>query len=212
MTKGFVLDQKRMPIAPRDVAAAVAFLRRDRHLGPVARAQPQPVLGMRSRPFNALIVAIAGQQISRTAAGAIMRRLDALAAMPFTSPALAKVRLSQLRGAGLSASKAACVQACARAFLAEAPLRRLGRLPDDGVREALTAIKGVGPWTAEMVLMFGLGRQDVMPHGDVGIIRGAARAFGTRDMERAAARLRKTAPQWAPYRTVAAAYLWNLAA
>ena len=209
----FVLEQKRMPIARRNVAAAVAQLRQDRHLGPLARAEPQPIRSMPSRPFNALVVAIVGQQISRTAAGAITGRLAAQTAMPFTPAGLASLRLPRLRAAGLSAGKAASIQACARHFNSDPGLlRKLKRLTDDEVRAELVSIKGVGPWTAEMVLMFGLGRPDIMPHGDVGVIRGAMRLFKARDMEHAAARLLRIAPQWAPHRTVAAAYLWSLAA
>jgi len=122
------------------------------------------------RPFPALVDAIISQQISGKAAESILNRLRIL--VPIRPDALAEADLRRLRRAGLSRAKAVYVRELAR-FTVDGGLRGLSRLPDAAVVERLTSVKGVGVWTAEMFLIFSLGRPDVWPVGDGGVQRAA---------------------------------------
>lgn len=115
---------------------------------------------------------------------------------------------ARLRACGLSGTKIAYARDLARHVLeGELDLRRLRRLEDDGVREAITAVKGLGPWSADMFLMFHLRRPDVLPVGDLGLRRAVERAY--RIPLPAADRLVQLAEPWRPYRTLASLYLWE---
>jgi DNA-3-methyladenine glycosylase II len=87
--------------------------------------------------------------------------------------------------------------------------RRLARLDDDGVVEAVTTVRGVGPWTAHMLLMFSLGRPDVLPVGDYGVRKGAMTLYGLAALPRPA-ELQVIAEPWRPWRSVASWYLWRV--
>ncbi len=151
--------------------------------------------------FPALVRAVVGQQVSNRAARAIFRRLHAATGSePRRLLALGEAGLG---GLGVSRAKARTLRALAEAAAAGA-FAGFERLPDEAVRARLLAFKGVGPWTVEMVLIFGLGRQDVWPAADLGLVRQAMRHYrlsSRRDVAELGAR-------FAPYRSVAAHYLW----
>jgi len=176
----------------------------------MARVGPVPLRRQRHR-FGALCRAIVAQQVSAHAARAIHARFVA-AFGPARRPE--PVRLlamdpATLRACGLSQRKVAYLRALAEAF-ASGPMRRarLGALPDAEVVEALTALPGVGVWTAEMFLIFSLGRPDVFSVRDRALRAGVERVEGRRLDP---AQIERVAARWAPWRSVASLYLWRIA-
>ena len=159
-------------------------------------------------PFRALISAIISQQLSTKAAATIKARLDALVVSRMTPSRIAAVSDDALRGVGLSRQKIAYLRdLCNRVTSGDLALDQLDEMSDDEVVVALTGVKGIGRWTAEMFLMFRLHRPDVLPIGDLGIVKAVQRAYGMRKVP-TPERLTKLGEQWRPYRSVACWYLW----
>ena len=163
--------------------------------------------------FEGLVSAIVNQQLSSKAADTILGRVRALG-LDESGVLRPSILLSlpddKLRGAGLSGQKTRYVRdLCDHVVRSALPLDRLHELDDEAVIEALTAVKGVGRWTAEMVLIFRLGRQDVLPVDDLGVQKGFQKLFGLRKLP-AAERMVKLARPFRPYRSVACWYLWRL--
>ena len=162
----------------------------------------------RTDPFHALLHAIIAQQLSTKAARTIEGRLSALFAGGPTPAAVARVPDEKLRAVGLSGQKVKYIRdLCARILDGSLELDTLTALADDEVIEALTSVKGIGRWTAEMFLMFRLHRPDVLPVGDLGIVKAVQRAYKLRALP-TPARLTKIGETWRPYRSVACWYLW----
>jgi len=166
-----------------------------------------------SSPFVALSEAIVYQQLSGKAAATIFGRVCALlprAKRGLTPDNILRVSDEKLRGAGLSRAKLLSLRDLARRTRAgEIPsLAALRRMDDEAIIERLTAVRGIGRWTAEMFLMFRLGRPDVLPVGDYGVRKGFGIAFKKRGLP-APADLEKHGERWKPYRTVASWYLWR---
>ena len=160
-------------------------------------------------PFKALCHAIIAQQLSTKAAATIERRFQALfSPHPPTPAAVAAIADDRLRAVGLSTQKLRYMRdLCARVQDGSLVLDRLDTMPDDQVIATLTAVKGIGRWTAEMFLMFRLHRPDVLPVGDLGIVKAVQRAYRLRKAP-TADRLTKLGESWRPYRSVACWYLW----
>ena len=161
-----------------------------------------------SDPFKALARAIVGQQLSARAAATIFSRFEALFdAFPTPAQVLA-VPDDRLRSVGLSSQKLGYLRdLCRRIVEGELPLDVLDRMDDEAVIENLTQVKGVGRWTAEMFLIFRLQRPDVLPVGDLGIVRAVQRAYKLRKAP-SPDRLTRIGEAWRPYRSVACWYLW----
>jgi DNA-3-methyladenine glycosylase II len=162
--------------------------------------------------FTTLANSIVGQQISVAAASGIWGRLEKR--FPGMTPAeLAVADIDTLRACGLSGRKAEYMQGIAQAFLREDySSDSFDALDDDQVRDRLCALRGVGPWTAEMFLIFHLHRPDVLPLGDIGLHRAARKLYGWPDEGNTAdtvARLTALGQSWRPWRTVAVWYLWR---
>jgi 3-methyladenine DNA glycosylase/8-oxoguanine DNA glycosylase len=162
--------------------------------------------------FGALLRSIIYQQLHGKAAAAIHKRVLALL-LPHggeTPAALAQVPDPALRGAGLSANKVLAVRDLARKCLdGTVPTRRDAlRLSDDELVARLTAVRGIGPWTVHMLLIFHLGRPDVMPTGDFAI-RAAFRKLYRKRKEPTPEIILRHARRWQPYRSVATWYLWR---
>lgn len=161
-------------------------------------------------PFSALVRTIVSQQLSTKAAATIHRRLIEL--MPDCVPTPHAVGLlsdAQLRDAGMSRQKSAYLRDLAlKAESGELPLEHLGGMTDDEVIEAITKVKGLGRWSAEMFLMFRLRRPDVLPVDDLGIVNAIHRLYRLRKKP-TADRVRRIGEAWRPYRTVACWYLWR---
>ena len=167
----------------------------------------------RERPgdaYGTLVRAIVGQQLSTKAAATIYGRVLELFEGHTPAPKqLLKVDPDRLRAAGLSRAKVVYLQDLAQHVEDGAlELELLPDLPDEEVAEQLTAIKGLGRWTADMFLMFHLGRPDILPVGDQGIRRAIQVEYGLRKLPDAK-RMQKIARPWQPYRTLACLYLWS---
>lgn len=161
-------------------------------------------------PFRALLRAIVYQQLSGRAAGTILGRVEALFDGAPNAEAALHIAPETYRAAGLSTAKTrAVLDLAARRLDGTVPSRRtLKGLDDAAVIERLTAVRGVGPWTVQMLLMFNLGRPDVLPTDDLGIRKGFMLAYNKRKLPSPDAVLRH-GRRWAPYRTVASWYLWR---
>ena len=158
--------------------------------------------------FVALVHAIVSQQLSTKAAATIARRFDALFDGAPNPSAVARVQDEQLRAVGLSTQKVRYIRdLCERIADGSLPVDSLNELSDEDVIQRLTSVKGIGRWTAEMFLMFRLHRPDVLPVGDLGIVKAVQRAYGLRKVPRPE-RLTKIGEPWRPYRSVACWYLW----
>ncbi len=166
--------------------------------------------GRPADPFGSLLRSVVGQQLSMLAARSIFARIVELAGGRSPDPEqLLGFNDAQLRAAGLSGQKVACVRDLAKRVLArELDLSALPRMSDEEIVERVTAVRGLGRWTAEMFLMFHLGRSDVLPVGDLGIRRAVERAYQQPDLP-SAQHLSRIAEPWRPYRTLACLYLWE---
>jgi DNA-3-methyladenine glycosylase II len=165
-------------------------------------------------PYEALTRAIAHQQLNGRAAESILGRFVALFdSGRFPAPAdVSATRAARLRRVGFSRGKVRAIKDVARHALAgTVPTRRAAaRLDDETIIERLTRIHGVGRWTVEMLLIFTLGRADVLPVDDFGIREGYRLAYGRRTRPTPKA-LRVAGERWKPYRSAAAWYLWRAA-
>ena len=166
--------------------------------------------GRPSDAYGALLRSIVGQQLSTKAARTIYTRLTGLYGDRTPSPSeLVATDPERLREAGLSRAKASYLRSLAEHVLAgELELDRLTELPDEEVSAQLTAVKGLGQWTADMFLIFHLGRPDVLPVGDLGIRRAVQIAYGLEELP-AARELTRIAEPWRPHRSLASLYLWS---
>jgi DNA-3-methyladenine glycosylase II len=160
-------------------------------------------------PFAYLTAAIVHQQITGKAAASICRKLRAHAGGRWPRPdqILASTD-AELRACGLSRQKIAYLRDLAAQVGKGLPFRRLRGLSDEEVIEALTAVKGIGRWTAEMFLMFRLGRPDILPVDDLGIRKAMQKAWRKHERPKPDW-MRRTAEAWRPWRTVASWYLWQ---
>jgi len=162
-------------------------------------------------PFMALAEVIASQQLSTKAADTIFERFRGLFA-PDGIPEPAKLLLlndETIRGVGFSRSKVVFLRDLASHVVeGRLELDSLHLREDLHVMEQLTAVKGIGPWTAEIFLMFRLHRPDVFPADDLGLVKAAQRLYGLR-LRPSKKRLLRMAEAWRPYRSVAAWYLWR---
>lgn len=190
------------------------LVRRDPRLGTLIREVGPCRLGLERRgdPYRALLRSVIYQQLAGSAARAIEQRFRAAWRGRYPMPAdLLAARAAQLRRAGLSRQKIAALRAVATAFHArDLDNRRLRRMDDAAVVEAVTRVRGIGTWTAHMLLMFSLGRPDVLPVGDYGVRKGAMLLYGLAELPKAAA-LEALAEPWRPYRSVGSWYLWRAA-
>jgi 3-methyladenine DNA glycosylase/8-oxoguanine DNA glycosylase len=166
----------------------------------------------RCSPFQALVQSVAHQQLNGTAANTILKRVRALyprRKFPTPDDVLATPD-EKLRGAGLSRAKVASIKDIAAKTIEGVvpPERTIAKLPDAEILERLTAIRGVGPWTVEMLLIFKLGRLDVLPATDFGVRKGFAVVFRRDDLPKPA-ELLEHGERWRPYRSIASWYLWR---
>jgi DNA-3-methyladenine glycosylase II len=166
--------------------------------------------GSRPDGYQALARAIVGQQLSTKAAASIWTELVTLFDGETPDPeALVRRRPATLRKAGLSAAKVEFLRDLAkRVNDGRLDLKRLKELPDEDVIAELLEVKGIGRWTAEMFLIFHLGRPDVVSVGDLGIRRAVQIAYGMDELP-GPAELERIAESWRPHRTLACLYLWR---
>jgi DNA-3-methyladenine glycosylase II len=164
------------------------------------------------RPFDALAESIAYQQLSGKAAATIWKRVRALyPRSKYLDPQrVLNTPDGKLRGAGLSRNKVAAIKdLAAKTIDGTVPsARTLAKMSDEEIITRLTAVRGIGRWTVEMLLLFDLGRPDVWPVDDYGVQKGFAKTFGKRKLPKPK-QLMKLGEKWRPHRSVAAWYFWR---
>ncbi|MGG5818115.1 DNA-3-methyladenine glycosylase family protein [Falsiroseomonas sp. HW251] len=215
MTVTALVARPTRPAPPVCVPEALTHLRRDPVLKRVIRQiGPCALRPVRREPYEALVRAIAHQQVHGRAAEAILGRFIALYPSHDFPPAHAVLETSAeaLRGCGLSGSKVAAIRDIAeKAVGGLVPTRKAAaRLTDEALIERLVAIRGVGRWTVEMLLIFTLGRPDVLPVDDFGVREGW-RVATDADAQVRPRELAAIGEAWVPWRSIAAWYLWRAA-
>jgi len=201
-----------------DTEAAFAHLqRRDRKLGTWMRKlgpiAPDPRWRKPFDPVDALARAILYQQLSGKAASTIVGRVEtAIGSDRFHCDTLAQIDDAGLRACGVSGNKTLALRDLAlRESRGEIPtLRQMSTLDESAIVDALVPIRGIGRWTVEMMLMFRLGRPDVLPVDDLGVRKGA-QAVDKADTMLAPKALVERGERWGPFRTYASLYLWRIA-
>jgi DNA-3-methyladenine glycosylase II len=163
-------------------------------------------------PFRTLVQAVAHQQLTGKAANTILKRVIALyPGKKFPSPEdLVRTPDAKLRGAGFSRAKVAAVKDIAAKTIAGVvpTARAMAKLTDLEIVERLTSIRGVGPWTVEMMLIFTLGRPDVLPVTDYGVRKGFALTYKLKELP-SPKEILAFGERWKPHRSAAAWYLWR---
>jgi len=201
-----------------DTQAAYDHLaRRDRKLGAwmkrIGAIDPDPRWRKPFDPVDALARAILYQQLSGKAAATIVGRVEtAIASDRFHCDTLARCDDATIRACGVSGNKLLALRdLAAREARGEIPaLRRMSTMDNDAILEALVPVRGIGRWTVEMMLMFRLGRADVLPIDDLGIRKGA-QIVDKLDAMLPPRMLAERGERWGPYRTYASLYLWRIA-
>ena len=179
----------------------------DPRLAPVAEKAGAFSLRRREAGFAGLCAIVCGQQLSTASAAAIRNRLFA-AFMPFGHESVLKARTDKLKRLGLSAPKVKSIREIGKAVAKGViDLSAVGNMEADSAHAALTALHGVGPWTADIYLLFCLGHADAFPAGDLAVQEAARIALNLRKRPDAK-RLTKMAEAWRPWRGVAAHLLW----
>ena len=191
-----------------DLEAALAqLIRADARLAPVAEKAGAFALRRREAGFAGLCAIVCGQQLSTASAAAIRNRLFA-AFDPFHHDSVRRARTDRLRRLGLSAPKIKAIREIAKAVAkGHIDLGAVGDMAADEAHVRLTALHGVGPWTADIYLLFCLGHADAFPAGDLAVQEAARIALNLRKRPDAK-RLGKIAQAWRPWRGVAAHLLW----
>ena len=190
-------------LAERDSTIAALLARH----GPMRVAGALPA----NRRFESLANAITSQQLNGRAAETIWARCRLMVEGPFTPESVLTVPTDSWRGAGLSGAKtASLIDLADHVYDSRLRLDRIGRFTDADVIFQLTSVRGIGPWTAQMFLMFTLRRLDIWPTGDYGVRNGYRLAFNGGVMP-TAKQLAPMGDRFAPYRSVAAWYCWKAA-
>jgi DNA-3-methyladenine glycosylase II len=203
-----------MSIVQPDWSAAHRHLRRDPILRDIMAAVGPCTLRPRRDHFVLLCRAIYSQQISATVAAILFGRFREMFPQQRPTPqrvldALSGPDSPAIKGCGLSRQKRIYLMDLSKHFLSGAIPRTLSRKSDDEVIEALTAVNGIGRWTAEMFLIFTLNRPDVLPVDDLGLQAAVKTAYGLKERPKKA-ELTQLAERWRPYRSIATWYLWRV--
>jgi DNA-3-methyladenine glycosylase II len=194
---------------------ALEHLKADRVMAEVIqRVGPLKLRPRRIAPFQSLVHAIIHQQLSGQAASTILNRFQAVfGGRGFPSPhVVAGAEVEKLRAAGLSVAKANYIKGVAQGAIEGLvpSLELCDCLTDDDLIQRLTTIRGVGRWTVHMLLIFNLGRPDVLPTEDLGVRRGYQIAYKKPSLPEPA-QLHRIGVRWMPFRTAAALYFWRTA-
>jgi DNA-3-methyladenine glycosylase II len=198
-------------LSPQLIDTGVRHLREaDPRLGAVIERFGACTLRPRRQIYPSLFRSVLYQQLAGNAAAAIERRVKACFGGATPPPGeFMRASTEALRSAGLSRQKLAYLRDLAAHFAdGRLDARRLSRLPDEEVIAAVTTVHGIGEWTAHMLLIFSLGRPDVLPVGDYGVRKGVQRLYRLRDLPKPDKMERIAAP-WRPYRSIASWYLWR---
>jgi len=187
----------------------VGFLRKDPILGKIIDNVGDYSLKRRNHHFAVLVESIISQQLATRAAEAIFRRFTKLYPKFPTATQILATRRSKLRKTGISGMKIDYLKDLARNIEdGKLKIKSLPKMSDEQVIEQLTQIKGIGRWTAEMFLIFSLGRQDVLPVHDLGLRKAVQSAFSLPQLPKPK-EVEKLGERWKPYRSIATWYLWK---
>ncbi len=189
---------------------ALKHLKKDRRLSKVIDRIGEYEIRITKNKFESLVEAIITQQLSGSAAKSISTRFRSIYNTRFPKPIdVIETPSTKLRKTGLSKMKVEYIKEISKKIVSkELQLQKLPKLSDAEVVEELTKIRGVGKWTAEMFLIFTLGRMDVLPVGDLGLKKGIQKLYSLDELP-SDMKMFKIAEKWRPYRTVATWYLWK---
>jgi DNA-3-methyladenine glycosylase II len=193
-------------------AAAEHLSKNDKKLSPVIAASGPCRIRPHTDHYGELVGSIVGQQLSSVAAGTIWRRVLDLFGGKMPAPEqLIKIDDQKLRDVGLSWNKVKYVKDLAQHVLdGRLDLDHIATMPNEQVIEQLTSVKGLGEWSAHMFMIFGLGRLDVLPVGDLGVRKAVMNLYGLKEMPDPATTVTiANKHKWHPYESVAAWYLWQ---
>lgn len=193
-----------------DNAKAIKHLRKDKILGTILDKYTISSPKLSSNLFQDLLEAIVGQQLSGKAASTIFGRfLNLFPKEQIPKPEeILKLSEESLRSCGLSHQKASYLKSLSEEIKSgQLVLEELHILPDEAVVTALTKVKGIGPWTAEMFLIFSLGRLDTFSLGDLGLRTAVGRLYGVDRNDKI--KIEEISKKWSPYRSLASLYLWK---
>jgi len=188
---------------------ATISLKRDPNLARIIEHVGDYHIKKRNNHFATLVESIISQQLAGAAADAILRRFKKLYPT-FPKPAeVLQTKNSKLRLVGLSKMKIAYLKDLAKKIEdGEVRIKTLSKMGDEEVITYLTKVKGIGRWTAEMFLIFSLGRLDILPVGDLGLRKGVQKAFSLQELPKPK-EVEEIGKRWKPYRSVATWYLWK---
>jgi DNA-3-methyladenine glycosylase II len=190
-------------------AAAIKFLKKDPKLAKIIKQVGSYEISLMKNPYESLVEAIITQQLSGKAAETISKRFRGLFGR-FPKPEdVIKTSDSKLRTAGLSGMKVTYIKDLSKRIESkELKINSLKKMTDEEIVIQLTQVKGIGRWTAEMFMIFTLGRLDVLPVGDLGLKKGIQRLYSMSELPKET-QIEELAEKWRPYRTVATWYLWK---
>ena len=186
--------------------AVTDLSKNDNVIAKIIANYPKERMEMKNDTLHTLVRSVVGQQISVRAADAIWNRLDDACDNSITEKNLLRLSIEDMRKTGLSNTKSNYIMNIVNANLSELDWEDMN---DEEVSNELCKIKGIGPWTADMFLIFTLVRPDVFPFGDLGIQKGFMILYKMDRLPKLN-EMEKEAEQWRPYRTVAAWYLWKI--
>ena len=193
--------------------ASLKVLKKDKRFAALIKQHGLPVMRERGNPFQSLVRSIVYQQVSGKAAATILARFEALfPGKKFPTPEeVLAMPLQKMREAGLSSQKSSYIKDLAEKFVdGTVQHKKFAKMSNEEVIEHVTAVKGIGVWTAHMFLMFTLGRLDVLPTGDLGIQKGFQVTFGLKKIPNPT-QMEKLAKPWREHASVASWYLWRAA-
>jgi DNA-3-methyladenine glycosylase II len=172
-----------------------------------SRLSRLPEIRQNDRLFSTLCESVVSQQLSVKAADTIFARLKTACGGKVTPAVILKLKLPRMRSCGLSAAKCKTLKELAKALTKGLSLTSLRKLSAEEATKTLTAIWGIGPWTAEMFLLFGLGHPDIFAPGDLGLVRSIETLYGKKNPTRP--ELLELSAPWSPYRSLACRILWK---
>lgn len=188
---------------------AIIFLQKDPQLAAIIDSVGSYKLKRKNHHFSVLVESIISQQISTSAAEAIFKRFKKLYPKFPTASEILSTRKSKLRVVGLSGMKIEYLKDLARNVKeGRLDMKSLSKMKDEDAIAHLTHVKGIGRWTAEMFLIFSLGRQDVFPTDDLGLRKGVQMLFSLPEIPKPK-EVERLGERWRPYRTIATWYLWR---
>lgn len=188
--------------------ASVYLAKKDKRLAKIIEGTELAPIDIHKDYFRELTESIIGQQLSVKAADTILKRFYLLIGGPITPEKVINLDQEKIRDAGISYQKISYIKDLARKFKdKQIEFEKFDKLTDEKIIEELIAVRGIGRWTAEMFLIFGLGRPDVFSYGDLGLRRAIEKLYKIDELSEIEAI--KISEKWKPYRSVACRYLWK---